>query len=839
MDFSVTGSSGQITYDLNGNILTMLQKGVMPGNPAPLAIDDLHYTYASYSNKLLNVTDQMTVANLNGLSGDFKDGSNTTGSPDYVYDANGNVVVDLNKNVQSLNNGAAGTSGISYNFLDKPEQIRIPGKGTIQIVYSGDGTRLKRTYTPENGGVATSTTYVNEFVYQSSGSNPDALAYINFEAGRVRVTDPISQDNGYDALAESGNVILPSGKSGAYDYFIIDYQKNVRMILTEASHVARNTCTMETARTSSEDPVFGQTGAANEVETTRYPTPAGWQNINTSASVSRLGNLAGYNIGPNTLQKVMAGDQVTATAQYYYQSPSTSGNPSIIPNILNSLVGAISGGVAPGGLVKGNATAIANQLNGTPGFIAAVQPSSSTGGTPQAYLTILFFDERFNFIEAADGGVAQQQVDPSWTPSTAPLGLVNIKAPRNGYAFVYVSNRSDQDVYFDNLVVGVNAGNIIEENHYYAFGLRIAAISSHKLGDAGEGKLKNNYLYNNQELFDDGDLDWYAYGFRNYDPQIGRFVQIDPLADAFPLLSSYHYALNDPITCQDKNGLSPIPCPGTSGLTIFLDNVGSVITKAFEIASPTLNAVSLGVKAANAYDQVENAITVSGVINTQVESVQAGGNTAGDLMNGGSGAGLEPNDDPDDGFPKLPKYRIYFVYEQFTPETYKHIKEATSEQPSGEMGKPLLLHYDEFGSRSKKRYKNFVDNDMLKSYKDPWRDEYPFACTHEGASASVKYVPAWEQIIQRSELWLITQGLHDGDLIQVILIPKNSPPPIFVPQYKPSDVKKGLDWKPQPVLVPISPQGKPIDITPLAAMGAAALLAEFLEALEIGTLILL
>ena len=59
-----------------------------------------------------------------------------------MYDANGNVVVDLNKNVQSLNGGAAGSSGISYNFLDKLEQINIVGKGLIQIVYDADSNKL-------------------------------------------------------------------------------------------------------------------------------------------------------------------------------------------------------------------------------------------------------------------------------------------------------------------------------------------------------------------------------------------------------------------------------------------------------------------------------------------------------------------------------------------------------------------------------------------------------------------------------------------------------------------------------------------------------------------------
>ncbi len=99
--FSVTGTNGKMTYDLNGNLLNMLQKGVMPGTAAPITIDELSYTYASYSNKLQSVTDQMLTTNVNGLSGDFKDGGNGA-APDYVYDNNGNVVIDLNKNAKEL-----------------------------------------------------------------------------------------------------------------------------------------------------------------------------------------------------------------------------------------------------------------------------------------------------------------------------------------------------------------------------------------------------------------------------------------------------------------------------------------------------------------------------------------------------------------------------------------------------------------------------------------------------------------------------------------------------------------------------------------------------------------
>jgi uncharacterized protein (TIGR02594 family) len=571
MDFSVSGTSGQITYDNNGNLLTLLQKGVIPGQSAPFTIDDLRYAYNSYSNKLQSVTDMMTAPTLNGLAGDFKDGTNAAGTPDYVYDNNGNVVVDLNKNIQSLNNGAAGTAGIHYNFLDKPDQVRIPGKGTILIVYDAEGDKLQRAFVPDAGGSGLLTTYIGQYVYQEtatlttgsvapfSGTAPH-LAYFSFEEGRIRTMTPTSTNNGYDGMSESGNLTLPAApsggfNSGAWDYYLLDYQQNVRMILTEETHSATNECTMETTnnRPALEDPVFGQTGSSNEVETTRTTKPTAWTG-NTSASVSQLGNLAGHNLGPNSLQKVMAGDMVTASAIYYYAGSSTSSNPNIITNLLASLSSVLGNGPASvGTLVHGEAATVTSNLNGVPGFVSAVEPNSNTTGTPQAYLTILFFDERFNFIAAADGGVAQMQVrsTDAGNPNVAPLVLTNVQAPRNGYAYIYISNRSDQSVYFDNLTINITTGNIAEEDHYYAYGLKIAAISSHKLGDTGEGYLQNNYLYEGTFSETDADIGWEDFDLREYDPQIARWEQQDPY---YQCSSPYVGMGADPINGMDPSG---------------------------------------------------------------------------------------------------------------------------------------------------------------------------------------------------------------------------------------------------------------------------------------------
>jgi RHS repeat-associated protein len=615
MDFSVTGTSGKITYDLNSNLLNMLHKGVAPGQAAPITIDELTYSYV-LSNKLLSVTDQMTATSVNGKFGDFKDGSNGA-QPDYVYDNNGNLVIDLNKDIKEL--GVNNPHGITYNFLDKPEQIRIAGKGTINIVYSASGEKLKRTFTPESG-TPTTITYINQFVYEASDGNADALSFINFEEGRIRVIQPTAQDNGYDLVAIAGNITLPGGKAGVYDYFIKDYLDNVRMVLTEETHNAANTCTMETGRATIEDAIFGQTGGANEVEVTRYAAPASWDYPEKGSSVSRLGNLAGHNIGPNSLQKVMAGDKVTTSVQYYYLNATGGSNPDFVTTLLTSLGQAITGSPIAGNLVKSNVPGITSGLNGTSGFINAVQPSGTGGTTPKAFLTVLFFDERFNFIEAADGGVWQQQVAASVGSGGLPLGFGNIKAPKNGYVYVYVNNQSDQDVYFDNLKVGIARGNIIEENHYYAYGLKIAAISSRKPGDINEGKLKNDYLYNDKELFEEADLDWYDFGFRNYDPQIGRFVQIDPLTDDYPILSTYLFANADPINEIDVDGLfggiGTTAATAQELATVYVVFKKVAATTAGATARITVNATGMAIK---------GAVAASSAVNNSVDTKPAGG----------------------------------------------------------------------------------------------------------------------------------------------------------------------------------------------------------------------
>ena len=112
---------------------------------------------------------------------------------------------------------------------------------------------------------------------------------------------------------------------------------------------------------------------------------------------------------------------------------------------------------------------------------------------------------------------------------------------------------------------------ILQESNYYPFGLQHSNYNVDKLtyddniANGIGGTLvvpplnypMNKYKYNGKELLDELGLNMYDYGARNYDPALGRWMNIDPLAEKYRRWSPYNYCVDNPVRFTDPDGMGP------------------------------------------------------------------------------------------------------------------------------------------------------------------------------------------------------------------------------------------------------------------------------------------
>jgi RHS repeat-associated protein len=99
-------------------------------------------------------------------------------------------------------------------------------------------------------------------------------------------------------------------------------------------------------------------------------------------------------------------------------------------------------------------------------------------------------------------------------------------------------------------VINHSTGEIEQVTHYYPFG----AV----YGDAGTNDALQRYKYNGKELDRMHGLNFYDYGARQYDPLLGMFTQMDPMAEKYYGISPYAYCANNPVMLVDPDGNSPL-----------------------------------------------------------------------------------------------------------------------------------------------------------------------------------------------------------------------------------------------------------------------------------------
>ncbi len=184
-------------YDANGNILSLKRNGMIPGEgdygetrSGYGLVDDLNYFYNG--NRLINLGEDSDKEL--GLK---KKTIGPAPTNDYLYDANGNMNTDNNKEMQ-----------LTYNHLNLPQTITFAG-GALDYYYTAAGDKIVK-------GIGNQYTYyMNGFVYDSHPGNHE-LQYILTDEGRITKTA-----EGYQ-----------------YEYFLKDHLGNTRVSFKAAGNQA-------------------------------------------------------------------------------------------------------------------------------------------------------------------------------------------------------------------------------------------------------------------------------------------------------------------------------------------------------------------------------------------------------------------------------------------------------------------------------------------------------------------------------------------------------------------------------------------------------------------------
>jgi len=177
------------------------------------------------------------------------------------------------------------------------------------------------------------------------------------------------------------------------------------------------------------------------------------------------------------------------------------------------------------------------------------------------------------------------------------------RAVKNGSSWIYEYNLID---HLGNVRVVIRKGannlaEVVQERHYYPFGMEMSELS-YNFGSS----TPNKYLYNGKELENDYGIYLYDYGARFYDPQLGRWHSVDPLAEDFPSWTPYHYCHNNPIVLIDPDGRLADWYQSESGTLLWKDENKQQITVNGEKFNNVGTSASIGTGDGNYINYYQN-----------------------------------------------------------------------------------------------------------------------------------------------------------------------------------------------------------------------------------------
>ncbi|MEP1790270.1 hypothetical protein [Reichenbachiella sp.] len=492
-DFDVNN----ISYDANGNILTLQRTGDHDDQVAEL-FDDLDYDYVG--NQLTKVTD------ASGKDTGFKDGVNT--SEEYVYDANGNMISDANKGIEK----------IEYNHLNLPIKVEMNADGSDRIEYIYDAAGIKMAQIVYEGGVETKRTdYQGAFIYESKDGEASALQFIQHDEGRVvHHPEPV-----------------PGSQTFDYQYHLKDHLGNVRTTFKTTDDVDVSLATFESGQTATEAEYFSGYDGMTKITADLFNHTSGG---NTSI---RLNGSANETEGIGKSLKVKPGDVIDMEVYAkYFNASNSAGWGNLLTTLVANIADPASGLASEGGGIGADAFPFAD-------WTGKANPSSA----PKAYMNYMVFDQNYGLLHQGYQQISTAAEENGSDVAHEKLSH-SLTATEAGYVYIYLSNEEGTpiDVFFDDFTVTQHHTPIVSKDDYYPFGLTFNSYSR-------ATSTPNKWKFQGQEHVDALGVNWDSFKWRNHQPDIGRFFNIDPLSEKFYYNSPYAFSENKVTSHIELEGL--------------------------------------------------------------------------------------------------------------------------------------------------------------------------------------------------------------------------------------------------------------------------------------------
>ena len=533
-----------ITYDANGNIKSLTRYTQASLSAAPMLLDQLSYAYSG--NRLARVDD--TGDQTRG----FKDQSLAV---EYDYDDNGSVTNDANKGVT-----------FTYNVLNKVEKQQV-GSSSIRYTYDGAGMLLKRE-TSTGAGTKTEH-YIEGCVYEASASFT-GLRSVPTPEGRALITaTPTATPIVLTEEPEGGGgigVVAPRETKLTYEYHLRDHLGNLRVAFRAEASTTERKLAWENSEASFSG--FDNVGPSR-MGGISYHGPG-------NAMGSYSAGVSAFQPGPST--RIAVSDGAAVKVSLWYQTPDdalglTAASPAppalragaavaVAPALLPLVTPRASEYGKPVRVAPGAQVSISGLLSGLwAQRTASKQQAAELAYFPQQGLQAPYVQWRLYNEKNEPIGMGYQNVPLVPNGSWDKLRFIitpdlSSQESRNGYLEVQLLNGGSNPTYYDSLTVRYpqDKALVSQENHYYPFGMNLSGVAVNTVPVPTFSKEQFNEGSTLEDELLGTEAGVYSTFYRTYDPTIGRFQGVDPLAHLYADQSAYHFSNNDPVNYNDPSG---------------------------------------------------------------------------------------------------------------------------------------------------------------------------------------------------------------------------------------------------------------------------------------------